>query len=291
MAEQATERTVVSASPERCFAVVADIERYPDWAADIKEVTVHERDDQGRPSLVSFRAAAFGRSTSYTLAYDYAEAPAGLRLAPDAGGHHHQARRELRLRGGRGRRHRDHLSPRGRAAGPDPRLHQDAGPEPDHVHRAARPEGTGRVLGVNAEVRAGGQRPRCRRRRDQGARGGHRRRRAGGGQRTGCPSPAGHGRRRRRPSRPSVAVVRALVPTTADAGAVGPPVGIGAPGLVDRNGLLAFAPNLPGAAGCRPRTPAGGDAAGDLVVGRERRERAPPWPSTAPGRPEGSTTC
>jgi len=36
---------VVTASPERCFAVVADIERYPDWAADIKDVTVHERDD------------------------------------------------------------------------------------------------------------------------------------------------------------------------------------------------------------------------------------------------------
>jgi len=66
---------VLTASPERCFAVVADIERYPDWAADIKDVTVHERDDQGRPALVSFRAAAFGRSTSYTLAYDYAQAP------------------------------------------------------------------------------------------------------------------------------------------------------------------------------------------------------------------------
>ena len=75
MAEQATEHMVVTASPERCFAVVADIERYPDWAADIKDVTVHERDDQGRPALVSFRAAAFGRSTSYTLAYDYAQAP------------------------------------------------------------------------------------------------------------------------------------------------------------------------------------------------------------------------
>ncbi len=75
MAEQATERIHVSASPERCFAVAADIERYPEWAADIKEVTVHERDDQGRPALVSFRAAAFGRSTNYTLAYDYDDAP------------------------------------------------------------------------------------------------------------------------------------------------------------------------------------------------------------------------
>jgi ribosome-associated toxin RatA of RatAB toxin-antitoxin module len=75
VAEQATERTAVSASPEQCFAVVADIERYPDWAQDIKEVTVEERDPEGRPSMVSFRAAAFGRSTSYTLAYDYAQAP------------------------------------------------------------------------------------------------------------------------------------------------------------------------------------------------------------------------
>jgi ribosome-associated toxin RatA of RatAB toxin-antitoxin module len=73
--DQATEHTSVSASPERCFAVVADIERYPEWAADIKEVTVRERDDDGRPLLVTFRAAAFGRSTSYTLSYDYAEAP------------------------------------------------------------------------------------------------------------------------------------------------------------------------------------------------------------------------
>jgi len=66
---------VVSAAPERCFEVSADIVAYPQWASDIKEVTVEERDDQGRPRLVTFRAAAFGRSTSYTLAYDFSEAP------------------------------------------------------------------------------------------------------------------------------------------------------------------------------------------------------------------------
>ena len=75
MADQATEHMSVSASPERCFSVVADIEQYPEWAADIKEIVVEERDDEGRPLLVTFRAAAFGRSTSYTLAYDYSEAP------------------------------------------------------------------------------------------------------------------------------------------------------------------------------------------------------------------------
>ena len=65
----------VAAPPERCFAVAADLERYPEWANDIKEVEVKERDEQGRPLLVTFRAAAFGRSTSMTLAYDYSEAP------------------------------------------------------------------------------------------------------------------------------------------------------------------------------------------------------------------------
>jgi ribosome-associated toxin RatA of RatAB toxin-antitoxin module len=66
---------VVSATPARCFEVSADIGAYPQWAADIKDVIIDERDEQGRPELVTFRAAAFGRSTSYTLAYDYSEAP------------------------------------------------------------------------------------------------------------------------------------------------------------------------------------------------------------------------
>ncbi len=75
MAEQATERMVVSATPAHCFEVSSDIAAYPEWAADIKEVAIEDRDAQGRPTLVTFRAAAFGRSTSYTLAYDYSEAP------------------------------------------------------------------------------------------------------------------------------------------------------------------------------------------------------------------------
>ena len=85
MAEQATERMVVSADPARCFAVSADIDRYPDWAADIKEVTVVERDAEGRPATVAFRAAAFGRSTSYTLTYDYSDAPEVLAWVQTAG--------------------------------------------------------------------------------------------------------------------------------------------------------------------------------------------------------------
>lgn len=75
MADQATEHISVAAPPQRCFDVAADLDKYPEWAADIKEIEVKERDAEGRPLLVTFRAAAFGRSTSYTLAYDWAEAP------------------------------------------------------------------------------------------------------------------------------------------------------------------------------------------------------------------------
>jgi ribosome-associated toxin RatA of RatAB toxin-antitoxin module len=76
--EQVTERMVLQASPAYCYQVLTDFERYPEWAADIKSVNIDERDDAGRAVEVTFRAAAFGRSTSYTLRYDYSQAPARL---------------------------------------------------------------------------------------------------------------------------------------------------------------------------------------------------------------------
>ncbi|HLI16565.1 MAG TPA: SRPBCC family protein [Acidimicrobiales bacterium] len=73
--EHTAEHLVIAGTPARCFAVVTDFERYPEWVADIKEVHVLERDDAGRACVVSFRAGAFGRSTHYVLAYDYSRAP------------------------------------------------------------------------------------------------------------------------------------------------------------------------------------------------------------------------
>ncbi len=78
MAETATQTISISAAPERVWAIAADVERYPEWATDIKDVVVHSRDDQGRPVDVEFRASALGRSTHYTLRYDYSSAPAEL---------------------------------------------------------------------------------------------------------------------------------------------------------------------------------------------------------------------
>ena len=75
MADKATRVITIDAPGQACFDVAVDFERYPEWAGDIKEVTVAERDPEGRGVVVRFRTAAFGRSTSYTLRYDYAEAP------------------------------------------------------------------------------------------------------------------------------------------------------------------------------------------------------------------------
>jgi ribosome-associated toxin RatA of RatAB toxin-antitoxin module len=75
MADQATERTTIGAPPELVYQTAVDIERYPEWAQDIKEATVVERDDEGRPLRVRFRAAAMGHSARYILRYDHTGAP------------------------------------------------------------------------------------------------------------------------------------------------------------------------------------------------------------------------
>jgi ribosome-associated toxin RatA of RatAB toxin-antitoxin module len=71
MADQATQKMVIGASPEQIVDVLLDFEAYSRWARDIKGVIVEERDDEGRGKVVTFRAAAMGRSTSYTLRYGY----------------------------------------------------------------------------------------------------------------------------------------------------------------------------------------------------------------------------
>lgn len=79
MVEFSTRRMLVNASPSDCFDVVADFEQYPQWAPDIKEARVLRRDDSGAGGLVAFRAAAMGRSVTYTLKYFYGSNP--LRVA------------------------------------------------------------------------------------------------------------------------------------------------------------------------------------------------------------------
>jgi uncharacterized membrane protein len=78
MAEQASQTTTIATAPDRVWAIAADVEHYPEWAKDVKDVVVRARDGEGRPTEVEFRASALGRSTHYTLGYDYSDAPSVL---------------------------------------------------------------------------------------------------------------------------------------------------------------------------------------------------------------------
>lgn len=78
MSQRATASIVVSATPAAVYEVVTDFERYAEWVRELKRVEVVERDSSGRALEVEFRAAAFGRSTTYALRYDYAHAPEAL---------------------------------------------------------------------------------------------------------------------------------------------------------------------------------------------------------------------
>ena len=76
---------MIRATPEELFNILIDFEDYPSWSADIKAVQVLARDPQGRGTRVAYRAAAFGRSTSLTLVYDYREAPERLSWYQESG--------------------------------------------------------------------------------------------------------------------------------------------------------------------------------------------------------------
>lgn len=76
---------LVHASPDRVWNVLTDFAAYPEWAHDVKSATVVAHDEQGRGLEVAFRVAGMGRSTSYTLRYDYTDAPRVLTWKQVAG--------------------------------------------------------------------------------------------------------------------------------------------------------------------------------------------------------------
>ncbi|MEI7618178.1 MAG: SRPBCC family protein [Actinomycetota bacterium] len=78
MAETAFQTITTAAPMARVWEIATDFERYPEWAKDVKEATIRTRDDQGRAVEVEFRTSALGRSTHYTLSYDYSNAPGVL---------------------------------------------------------------------------------------------------------------------------------------------------------------------------------------------------------------------
>ena len=85
MPDKAHEQAVINAPVDAVYDALVDFERYPEWAGDLKQATVVERDDEGRAKVVEFRAAAMGRSTTYRLRYDYEGAPGKLAWVLESG--------------------------------------------------------------------------------------------------------------------------------------------------------------------------------------------------------------
>jgi ribosome-associated toxin RatA of RatAB toxin-antitoxin module len=85
VAQRATESIVVNAAPGVVYEVVIDFVDYTNWVSDLKNITILETDSDGRGLEVEFRAAAFGRSTTYALHYDYSRAPEQLNWSQTRG--------------------------------------------------------------------------------------------------------------------------------------------------------------------------------------------------------------
>ena len=85
MSQHTAETIVIHAPLAAIYDVVIDFAHYTEWARDVKRVDILERDDSGRATLVEYRVAAFGRSATYRLHYDYSDAPAVIRWHQDDG--------------------------------------------------------------------------------------------------------------------------------------------------------------------------------------------------------------
>lgn len=71
MAEATVQTIEIDASPGECFDVAADLEAYPEWAGEVRQVVIHERDEVGRPVRATLRIDAMVRQVEATLSYRY----------------------------------------------------------------------------------------------------------------------------------------------------------------------------------------------------------------------------
>jgi uncharacterized protein YndB with AHSA1/START domain len=85
MANKVKDTIDVAASGAEVFEVATDFEAYPDWNANIKNVEVKERDAEGRPTSVWYEVDAKVKVVTYTLTYDYSNAPESFSWDLDSG--------------------------------------------------------------------------------------------------------------------------------------------------------------------------------------------------------------
>jgi uncharacterized membrane protein len=68
----------ISAPAKDVFAVATDLASYPEWNSNITKVEILQRDDSDRPTKVWMEVDAKLKIISYTLDYDYSDAPRTL---------------------------------------------------------------------------------------------------------------------------------------------------------------------------------------------------------------------
>lgn len=64
---------VIHAAPAQVMAVIADVERYPEWVSEIRRVEIIEADAYGLPRVVRFVLDAGIVADDYALAYTWAD--------------------------------------------------------------------------------------------------------------------------------------------------------------------------------------------------------------------------
>jgi ribosome-associated toxin RatA of RatAB toxin-antitoxin module len=75
MTERVQDNIDIEATAEEIFEVASDFESYPDWNANIQRVEVKETDGEGRATKVFYEVDAKVRVMTYTLQYDFSNAP------------------------------------------------------------------------------------------------------------------------------------------------------------------------------------------------------------------------
>lgn len=71
MAHHGTSTIDVDATAEELFDIVTDLERFPEWLTDVKEVEVLGEDGDGRPAASRMRVDVTIKEVEYVLDYEY----------------------------------------------------------------------------------------------------------------------------------------------------------------------------------------------------------------------------
>ena len=74
----------IAASPERCFAIAADVERAPDWQGAMRSARALEHDEAGRPLLVEAGIDALVATVTLVLRFAY-DGPHGMTWRREGG--------------------------------------------------------------------------------------------------------------------------------------------------------------------------------------------------------------